>query len=77
MPKKADVERPDPEIEQVSADQRSTTYSIFSFKTEHCHRYGPHIAGTGSRRTQIFLLMTADGNGIRCSAPPANWIAAS
>ncbi len=34
----ADVERTNPEVEQVTADERSAANAIFSFKAEHCHR---------------------------------------
>jgi hypothetical protein len=35
--KKADVERPDPEVEQVPADQRTATYAVLVFKIHHGH----------------------------------------
>jgi hypothetical protein len=34
----ADVERPDPEVEEVAADQRPAADAVFPFKAEHRHR---------------------------------------
>jgi hypothetical protein len=36
-PEEAHVERPDPEVEQVAADQRPAPDAVFSFETEQCH----------------------------------------
>src|SRR5262249_40369116 len=33
-----DIKWPDPEIEEISADQRSTADAVFAFKAEHSHR---------------------------------------
>ena len=35
--KEPDIERPDPEIEQIAADKGAAARAIFWFKTEHRH----------------------------------------
>ena len=47
-PEEADVERPHPEVEQISADQRAAADAVFSFKAEHGHRRILRSGGTRS-----------------------------
>ncbi len=32
-----DVERPDPEVEQIAADERAAAHAVFLFEAEHRH----------------------------------------
>jgi hypothetical protein len=44
-PEEADIERPDPEIEEITADERPAPDAIFSFEAEHGHTSCLRIIG--------------------------------
>ncbi len=46
-PEEADVERPDPEVEQISAYERPSADAIFPLEAEHCHNFCLRIRGLG------------------------------